>query len=53
VTISAGVAAQRPGEGGDRNGLVAAADMALYTAKQQGRNRICPAGIDLADQAAT
>jgi diguanylate cyclase (GGDEF)-like protein len=52
VTISAGVAAQRPEEGGDGNRLVAAADRALYTAKQQGRNRTCLADTDFADQAA-
>ncbi|CAB3803530.1 diguanylate cyclase [Pararobbsia alpina] len=53
VTISAGVAAQRPGEGSDRNGLIAAADRALYAAKQQGRNLACSAATDFADQAAT
>ncbi|MFL9918107.1 diguanylate cyclase [Paraburkholderia fungorum] len=53
VTISAGVAAQRPVEGGDGNSLVAAADRALYTAKQQGRNRTCQASTEFADQVAS
>ncbi len=38
ITISAGVAAYRPGE--DLTGLIARADAALYTSKAQGRNRI-------------
>jgi diguanylate cyclase (GGDEF)-like protein/PAS domain S-box-containing protein len=41
VTVSVGVAAQRPGDGGNGSGLVAAADRALYTAKRKGRNRTC------------
>jgi diguanylate cyclase (GGDEF)-like protein len=40
VTISAGVAAF-PEHGGSRDELVHAADIALYTAKQTGRNRVC------------
>jgi diguanylate cyclase (GGDEF)-like protein/PAS domain S-box-containing protein len=43
VTVSIGVAAQRPSEGGDASELVAAADAALYTAKRRGRNRTCVA----------
>jgi diguanylate cyclase (GGDEF)-like protein len=38
VTVSAGVAVLRPGEPAD--GLVAAADEALYAAKRTGRNRV-------------
>lgn len=39
VTISLGVAAMTPKEGNDPGDLVTAADMALYHAKQDGRNR--------------
>jgi diguanylate cyclase (GGDEF)-like protein/PAS domain S-box-containing protein len=47
VTISVGVAAQRPGEDGDGSALVAAADKALYSAKQRGRNRACMVDTDV------
>jgi diguanylate cyclase (GGDEF)-like protein len=40
VTISTGVAAL-PEHGTTRDALVKAADAALYTAKQSGRNRVC------------
>ncbi|MGF6726533.1 diguanylate cyclase (GGDEF)-like protein/PAS domain S-box-containing protein [Paraburkholderia sp. GAS41] len=39
VTISLGVAALQPREGGDAASLVAAADRALYEAKRRGRNQ--------------
>jgi diguanylate cyclase (GGDEF)-like protein len=42
VTVSAGVASVRPLDGdADPLSLVAAADAALYEAKEQGRNRTC------------
>jgi diguanylate cyclase (GGDEF)-like protein len=40
VTVSLGVAACRPAEGGTPADLVAAADRALYLAKERGRNRV-------------
>jgi diguanylate cyclase (GGDEF)-like protein len=40
VTVSLGVAACRPAEGGAPTDLVAAADRALYLAKERGRNRV-------------
>jgi diguanylate cyclase (GGDEF)-like protein len=40
VTVSLGVAACRPSEGGASAELVAAADRALYLAKERGRNRV-------------
>jgi diguanylate cyclase (GGDEF)-like protein len=46
VTVSCGVAAQRPSDGGESDRLVAAADRALYTAKRAGRNRTCVAQFD-------
>jgi diguanylate cyclase (GGDEF)-like protein/PAS domain S-box-containing protein len=46
VTVSLGVAAQQPRQGGDAHSLVAAADRALYLAKRRGRNQTCVAGSD-------
>jgi diguanylate cyclase (GGDEF)-like protein len=40
VTISIGIATQCPGAEADTDGLVSAADMALYEAKSAGRNRV-------------
>jgi diguanylate cyclase (GGDEF)-like protein len=45
VTISCGVAAF-PTHGFTRDGVVAASDAALYTAKQAGRNRVASARLD-------
>lgn len=42
VTLSAGVASY-PDDGRDERELLAAADRALYSAKQQGKNRVCRA----------
>jgi diguanylate cyclase (GGDEF)-like protein len=49
VTISLGVAAMRPAET-DRTALLAAADAALYQAKQEGRNCCRSARADQTDQ---
>lgn len=43
VTISVGVATL-PGDASDKNGLIGAADTALYYGKQSGGDRVVPAG---------
>jgi diguanylate cyclase (GGDEF)-like protein len=48
VTASFGVAAM-PESGLDRDGLIAAADAALYAAKRAGKNRVERAGIAVAE----
>lgn len=42
VTVSLGVASVLPSEAVTPSELIAAADAALYLAKQTGRNRVCP-----------
>ncbi len=44
VTISAGVVSGRPRHASDAEALLREADVALYLAKQQGRNRVMTAG---------
>ena len=48
VTASFGVAAM-PESGPDRDGLIAAADAALYAAKRAGKNRVARAGLPVAE----
>jgi diguanylate cyclase (GGDEF)-like protein len=40
VTLSLGVAMATPHDGVDKQGLISAADEALYRAKREGRNRV-------------
>jgi diguanylate cyclase (GGDEF)-like protein len=44
VTVSIGLASLEPGAAGDADSLVAAADAALYKAKQSGRNQVVEEG---------
>lgn len=46
VTISIGLAAMTPSEGGDESALIQRADEALYRAKEAGRNRVCHNGVE-------
>lgn len=46
VTVSIGIATVKPDEGMPVEKLIAVADLALYQAKQEGRNRICIAETD-------
>jgi diguanylate cyclase (GGDEF)-like protein len=48
ITLSIGVA-EFPADATDRDGLIAAADLALYAAKQSGRNRVIAYSEDLAN----
>ena len=45
LTASVGVAAMLPGLDQTPEGLIEAADLALYQAKNEGRNRVCAGGV--------
>ncbi len=49
VTVSIGVASF-PFHADEDDGLIHAADMALYAAKNAGRNRVCPADLNAEDR---
>ena len=46
VTVSIGIAVARPWLGVSQTSFLSLADAALYSAKDQGRNRCCMAGGD-------
>lgn len=47
VTVSIGIASDRPQRGGRPETLLEAADQALYAAKRLGRNRVCHRAFEL------